>query len=348
MPHHDSVDVAYDPVRNVYIMDGGHLGWNTDHLGVREVWTYRFKRGAKLQPALPPTPQGVKCVTTPSGVELTWDAVDGAKGYLVYRAEGEAWRIRPERCFAQPLHATRFSEGGPEPRRVRYYCVTSISGDGRESPRSLIARTQPPLVRDVVVSTLADRTVRIAWSHADAPDVAGYHVYASTVKLGEMHPFRLYGKIRPLTRLTDKPVASPVFLDERPLAGEQGDFVHEVRAYEIRAVNTWGVESGPSATTLNVASSVPRVRAIERPDGATLVQWDASPEDGITGYRVYRMDDYRPSCVFLLNPAPVAGTEFADRPDAPKAERRKYYVVAVNALGQEGLPSSGAYSFGRP
>jgi len=49
-----------------------------------------------------------------------------------------------------------------------------------------------------------------------------------------------------------------------------------------------------------------------------------------------------------LTPHPVKGTEFVDRAETPRAERRRYYVVAVDALGEEGLPSAGAWAFGRP
>ncbi len=66
------------------------------------------------------------------------------------------------------------------------------------------------------------------------------------------------------------------------------------------------------------------------------------------GYRVYRMDVARGSNATLLTPSPVVGNAWIDRPDAPRSERRRYYVVAVDALGQEGLPSTGAWAFGRP
>jgi hypothetical protein len=59
----------------------------------------------------------------------------------------------------------------------------------------------------------------------------------------------------------------------------------------------------------------------------------------LRGYRVYRLDgrwDSQP--VSRLTPEPVTGLTFTDE-TAGKSSRR-YHVVAVDALGQEGLPSA--------
>jgi hypothetical protein len=69
------------------------------------------------------------------------------------------------------------------------------------------------------------------------------------------------------------------------------------------------------------------------------VKWSANAEAGIRGYRVYRMDGrYDKEPLPRLTAEPIAETTFAD-PDAGKPTRR-YYVVAVDAIGQEGFPSS--------
>ncbi|MGQ9663064.1 MAG: HEAT repeat domain-containing protein [Kiritimatiellia bacterium] len=353
-PHHGSVDVAYDSTHNLYVLDGGHLNWNTDHIAVREVWTYRFK---KKRPAPRPErldpPQELRAVVEIDGstVRLFWQPVTDAAGYHVYRGTGPTpWQVAFSRCTEKQIETTTFRDASPAAAKgqLLYYYVVALDRSGREGKRSFIARTQPPVVEGVVVSTLKDRTVRVRWDPSAAEDVVGYHIYCSSVEIGEMHPWKLYRKVYPLKRLTATPVTETEFHDTRKLEITQALFNHEVRAYEIRAVNRAGIESGSSATVINLTSDVRRVRAEEQPDGTTLVTWEPSPEKEILGYRIYRMDAYRPSLAIQLNPVPCRETRYVDRPETPRGERRKYYVVAVDALGQEGIPSSGYFSFGRP
>lgn len=353
-PHHGSTDVTYDPVHNIYVLDGGHLNWNTDHIGVRELWTYRFRRRAPVASDGLPPPVELRAVVKSGGsVALEWKPVAGAAGYLVYRGTGPTpWQAILQQAGAGPVRATVYQETlnmtGEAPGPTVYYAVAAVDDKGREGTRSLVVRTQPPLVEGVTASSLADRTVQVRWDKSAAPDVAGYHVYASHVTVGDMHFRTLFQKIHPLQRLTDKPIQAMEFIDSRKLGDAEKQFNHEVRAYEVRAVNAWGVESGPSATVLNLTSSVPGVRATPQPDGTVLVEWAASPEKDIVGYRVYRMDEYRTTFALPVNPLPVRETRLADRPEFPRSERQAYYVVALDALGEEGMPSTGAFSFGRP
>jgi hypothetical protein len=78
------------------------------------------------------------------------------------------------------------------------------------------------------------------------------------------------------------------------------------------------------------------------------VTWEAVADPGIQGYAVYRMDEMRDVTCTRVNVHPVKGTEFLDRPGRVLAGRLRYYVVAVDALGCEGIPSEGAWAAGRP
>jgi len=99
-----------------------------------------------------------------------------------------------------------------------------------------------------------------------------------------------------------------------------------------------GVEGGPSPVFFTIPSTPQHVFA--REDGAKCdLKWKANPERGLRGYRVYRMDGrYEKDPIPRLTSEPLKATEFTD-PDAGKDSRR-YYIVAVDALGQEGFPSS--------
>ena len=69
------------------------------------------------------------------------------------------------------------------------------------------------------------------------------------------------------------------------------------------------------------------------------LKWARNPELGLRGYRVYRLDGrYDAQPVSRLTPEPATVLAFTDA-GAGKTARR-YHVVAVDALGQEGLPSA--------
>jgi hypothetical protein len=117
-----------------------------------------------------------------------------------------------------------------------------------------------------------------------------------------------------------------------------------VFAYRVRAVNGLGVEGGPSAWVLTVPGAVQHLFA--REDGPRCrLRWAAVP--GAAGYRVYRMEGPKVNGpgqkVTRLTTEPVAGTEWTD--PAATAETKRYWVVAVDRLGQEGVPSAPAWHY---
>jgi hypothetical protein len=113
-----------------------------------------------------------------------------------------------------------------------------------------------------------------------------------------------------------------------------------VYAYRVVAVNALGVEGGPSAWTLTIPEAVQHVFAKEDGERCHL-KWAAN-RDGTKGYRVYRMESPRINGpgqpVTRLTSDPVVGTTFTD--EKATKETKRYWVVAVDAMGQEGVPSA--------
>lgn len=264
--------------------------------------------------------------------------------------------------------------GKPREQQVWTYRLGPPSPDFRPTPPP--ARSVVPLVEDVVVSVVEARRVEIAWEPVRA---AGYHVERAVVEVYSDDQLRRLqsrtpplpepsvGAIRrigPFRRLTEAPVAAPAFVDSSvdlrqplPLEGEpvfdrplHKDHLAEsgrayrraVFAYRVRAVDATGRESGPSSAFFTIPSSPQHV--FSRESGTTCqLKWAANPEKGLAGYRVYRMDGrYDKDPVARLTPEPLADTRFADE-TAGKSSRR-YYLVAVDALGQEGFPSAPVWS----
>ncbi len=167
-------------------------------------------------------------------------------------------------------------------------------------------------------------------------------------------------RIGPFQRLTTEPLKTTSFVDtkinlnepqtiegepsyDRPLHKDHledsgREYRKGVFAYRIRSVDDAGKESGPSPALFTVPSSPQNV--FSREDGiACQLKWSPNPERGIAGYRVYRMDGrYDKDPVSRLTADPIKEMTFQDESAGKQA--RRYYIVAVDALGQEGFPSS--------
>lgn len=237
---------------------------------------------------------------------------------------------------------------------------------------------RPRAIDDVVVSVIGERHVEIDWQPGLAREDEGPLKYvverAAVVLVSEDQLKRLKAQtpplespsagaihwIGPFEQLTSTPIAEQHFVDKNidlstpTEIGENGTYERKfhdeeydaqgrtyrrgVFAYRVRAVSNSGVEGGPSPAVLTIPS--PPQHVFSKEDGATChLKWRPNPERGLAGYRVYRMDGrWNKDAIVRLTDQPIKELMLSD-PEAGKNSRR-YYVVAVDALGQEGFPSS--------
>lgn len=280
------------------------------------------------------------------------------------------------------VHPTQRVPGVEREQQIWTYRIAERKADAPPAPIRK-ARTQPPIVEDAVVSVLAPQQVEIAWKAVPSKDVTGYHVERAVVEVfSEDEVLRLkkdtpplaepsVGAIKaigPFLRLTKDPVRVARFADTtvdlakpNPVVGEallrhrwRADQLDDkakpyrfgVYAYRIRSVNGQGVESGPSPYFLTIPSAPQYVFSREE-EGQCHLKWQANPEQNIKGYRIYWMKGPRPEGpgqpTYRLTPDPVAETRFTD--DKAGREVRRYWIVAVDALGQEGIPSTPTWHY---
>jgi hypothetical protein len=205
-----------------------------------------------------------------------------------------------------------------------------------------------------VVSVLATNRIEVNWNVHPAKDIVGYNLYrgvaaVKTVKKGEPAAWKdndpeyvepMPVKVTDITqiqKLNSTLLPATSYSDSVDLAGkgpEAADYKFSVYAYVVRAVTKLGVESGPSPYALTIPSEPLNFVCRERGDTAEL-KWDANPENGIAGYRIYKLKgtwEILPVASEL-----VPGTNFIHQSGR---NATRYWVVAVDALGQEGQPSS--------
>ena len=253
-----------------------------------------------------------------------------------------------------------------------------------QPPTGVRVTKQPRIVEDAVVSVISAKEVRLTWEPpAGQTDIAGYHVERAIVEVfSEDEVQRLKKDTPPLaepsvgaikrinkfTRLTRELLKEPRYTDAAVNLTEPqliaGDAIYQhrfaangldakgkpyryaVHAYRLRVVNALGVESGPSAYYLTIPSAPQHLFSREEGEQCHL-KWAANPEVGLKGYRVYWMKGPRPEgpgqATHRLTADASADTHFTDG-QAGK-EPRRYWVVAVDALGQEGIPSSPTWHY---
>jgi hypothetical protein len=323
--------------------------------GEPQLWTYRYKAAAGAPKVGAPS---LTVITTDRSVRLEWSAVPGATAYRVERAApGEPWKLNFV-GVAEPK-VTTYEDSGVTAGQAVAYRVRAVLAGAVESAPSLRVRAQPRVPAAPVVSVLANDRVQISWPAHPAPDVVGYNLYRGrvsprTVLKGtpgawkdndpqyEQAVVTGVNDIGELTKRNDKVLAVTTIDDHIDLTADPPvDYRYAVYAYVVRAVNKLGVESGPSPYAMTIASEPTNVLCREAGEEAQL-KWSANPEKQLQGYHVYKLQ----GGVFgiaRVTDKPIAETTFTHR--AGK-ETTRYWVVPVDALGQEGQPSSPAW-FGK-
>jgi len=368
--------LMFAPELNVAILENrthrGHGAQNDE----QQILTYRF---ADAQPRnMPAPPPHVQVLVDKDRAELTWSASPSPEviAYHVYRAQSDLpWQAEFKRVHKTGKEDRCFSDTNVEREKNHIYFVRAVDAKNNESEDSIKIRTQPRIVEDSVISVISPNQAELSWKASGEKDVIGYHVERAIAEVfTEDQLKRLKSRTPPLDeasvgaikrigqfeRITDSLVQGTAFTDttvnltksqtvqgepiyERKFYDEHLDedgkpYRFAVYAYRIRAVNALGVVSGPSPAFFTIPSAPQFVFSKE--DGTTChLKWAANPEKNSKGYRVYRMDGrWDKDKITRLTQEPLNALTYSDQQAG--SSTRRYYVVAVDALGQEGFPSS--------
>lgn len=339
----------------------------------QQIWTYCYARPEGK--ANPDPPAELHLTTRNKSVVLNWkpSPSSAVTGYAVYRGEAEKpWNVDYRRIASLEVDRNGYEDTQVDRGKLYFYFVRALAGE-RRSDASQKVRTQSRVVEDVVVSVLSETQAKLRWKAPDCDDIVGYHVERATVEVyTDDQLTRLKSHLQPLAapsvgavrtigafkRLTDSMLSDPLFVDTVdlgtpiPVDGEPAfestfyaehldmagrSYPYAVYAYRISAVNALGVESGPSPYFLTIPSPV-RFLFSRETDTTCNLKWAANPEENLRGYRVYRLDGrWDKDPISRLTPDPVDALVFSD--SGAGDNTRRYHVVAVDALGQEGAPS---------
>jgi len=341
-----SRNLAFSPEHNVFILDLNPAALKGKG---SQIWTYRY-RAAPTSTRIA-SPQSVHADTDADRVTVSWTPVRGAALYRVYRSlNKESWQPKFERVG--DVQEASFVDDKIEQKPPAMYMIRAVDAKGIESDDSPRARSAPRMALKPVVSVSAKDRVEIVWNRHPAKDIVGYNLYRGvvtvrSVKKGQPKPWRdndpeydeprvaEVADISGIQKLNGERLTGLSFTDRVDVSKppvESKDYKFAVYAYIVRAVNKLGVESGPSPYALTIPSEPTNVLNRDKGTMAEL-KWAANPEKGVAGYHVYKLEGTWN--IVRLTKEPIQATTFTH-----KSPPTRYWITAVDELGQEGLPSS--------
>lgn len=323
---------AYLPDRGITLLVNGGTPDGRNYLN----GTWAFAHEAPPAPELMEPPTDLAVTSTRSQADLTWKAGASAEAgrYAVYRGMGaRPWEVTYEKIAE--TDATSFSDVHVKRRGTAFYMVRAVGAMGAESRDSIKVRTQPRAPREPRAGVLPGNRIEIEWDAGPEPDIAGYNVYRGRGRPGAVGGILSDGKAEGFARVNHSLVEGTSFVDET--ASPEG------LAYLVRAVNQRGIESGPSPWTLTIPPEVTGI-SVRAEGGSVALTWRPARGKGIRGYNVYRLDAAHAETATKLNTEPVPEPRYVDLSKKDTSPCR-YYVVAVDARGVEGIASFGAWAF---
>lgn len=278
------------------------------------------------QGALPPlaTPTGLTAQALPGGqVQLTWNAVEGAADYLLYRQAPGETELTPYQHSGQQ---TTYTDSPATPGLYRYAVASMRLHNGEEAhsspsaPVEVNSDAEAPGAPRALALQLLGSGIEARWQvPAGTSETLTYNLY----RTAQTTVTTLAG----LTRVKQG-IKALVAVDSTPSATES--------TYVVTAVDSAGNESAASnAAYLNVQLlPVASLTVTRDADGKPVISW-THHSSTIAGYNVYLGPD---STRVKLNSGLLTALNYTDVTYA--GEESLYTVTAVDSNGVESIGRS--------
>lgn len=278
-----------------------------------------FNRFQVYQGNLPPLaiPLGLTAKVQPGGkVLLTWQAVDDAATYQLYRQD-------PGQNTLQPLvraNGVSYIDQTPQDGAYKYAIASVRQSNGQEAVSNqsatvdaLASATAPGAPQNLTLQ-LTGQGIYATWQPPLASTVDYYNLYRATGTS--------INSIAGLTPLKTR-IKNPVTFDTNP-SPTQG-------AYVVTALDAAGNESAISNSAYLNASLLPvrNLRIDQIGNNLPIISWNA-PNGNVAGYLVYVGPD---ASKIKLTPNVISAVNFTD--SGYTSGERRYTVSSVDANGVE-------------
>ncbi|WP_438446659.1 immunoglobulin-like domain-containing protein [Gorillibacterium sp. sgz5001074] len=313
----------------------------------------------KVKETLPQAPLGLKATPQLSKISLTWDAVNGAVGYNIYRST-QAGSGYVKLNGASVTTAT-YTDTAIAENTMYYYVVKTVGASGLESLPSAEVSAKPlsliyygPGQYEDSDASLLYQPSWIVYGHTafSGGTIKGFTGTAASVTLNfKGGSVQVYGLKSPYNGIAE------VFLDgvsrgtidyyssdaqfQQLIFEATGlsDANHTIKLVNTGTRNPKALESKINVDYMKVGEALPAAPAglkVTAQLSKINLIWDAV--SGSTGYNVYRSTKSGSGYVKLNSP-PLTAASFID--SAVTENTMYYYVVkTVGASGLESLPSA--------
>ncbi len=280
-------------------------------------------------PTPPADPANFTVVFGDAQAELTWDAVDNAVEYRIYRADtadGTLTRIAEDVTITD----TSYTDTGLTNGTTYRYVIRAVSSAGAESgdsPEASTAPTPPPAAPTGLTATASNFQVTLSWDAVT--DITEYSVYRADSAAGTFS--RIAASVTNATTYTD---------------ADTGFVIDTAYRYVVRAVIRVSGSIGESVNS-NVADATPLPIPAEPAnltatvsDSQVVLSWDAAA--GATEYRVYRADTPDGTLTRIAEGTAITETTYTDADTGfTGGTTYRYTVRAVVRAGDDSTEESG-------
>ncbi|MEV7340601.1 PA14 domain-containing protein [Streptomyces sp. NPDC093544] len=264
-------------------------------------------------------PTGPHASVATNSVNLSWDTVDGAESYRLYRATAP---LGPFQRIAGSVSGISYRDTSADIHTRLYYRVTTLDAAGNESGPSATADTGEPdtTAPGQVTGLTAEGTTAgnaLRWT-APSDDVERYEIWAAPKGQPDL----------------DGPdtVLGTSFNDARATAGT-------AVTYTILAIDAYG-NTSPASEAVSATRPAPGDSAeattvtVTPRDSGTQLAWDHAMDGAVHGTRIYRRTDTSAAWDQV-----GSTTSYLFMDTEAQAGRAYYYVVMLDAQGRESGPS---------
>ena len=205
----------------------------------------------------------IKATTSSGKPKISWNAVDGATKYYIYRStDGKTYK------YLTYTTKTSYTNTKTTIGTKYYYKITAVNAGGAESAYSNIKSLKCVPATPIVSISRSSGKAKLGWDKVDS--ATKYYIYRSTD--GENFEYRTY-----TTKLS--------YTDSKSASGTK--YYYKVKA--VAVVNDNAVTSAYSkAKSIKTTLAAPSVK-ITTSDGKPSISWKAVT--GATQYYIYRSTD---------------------------------------------------------